>query len=179
MRAREPGELAVDKNLARSIWELTHVKRERNLNALKIITNRSTFYWPGHPDFPEVVRHISRSYLPTPSDHEDSDDIEAIEIGKEAREKRDAYTRELQERERFWHGLGMYGYDAINMFESLWPVKGMFSDWRTTWHSRPLIKKPGVPNVFTDAEYQQDRREKVRNRREKGRLDALEYELGI
>ena len=170
---------AVDENLARSIWDLMHAKRERELDVLKILTRGSTFYWPRHSDFPDVIRNISRSYLLTPNERDDSNEIEAIEIGKEAREERDTYTRELQERARFWDGIGEYGEDTISIFTSLWPIKDMFSDWRIAWCSRPLIQKPGVPNVRTNAEYQQHRRERMRKLKEKGRNDWLEYELGI
>lgn len=132
---------AVDEDLARSIWDVISTNKPgRPLKHLRIASGGGSAFGIMHPgDLSSRVDHMSRSFLLSRSDRDDSDHVEVIELGKRARGQRDERARHHEaEAMRRWG----YTSDAkiAHIFERLWPPKLGSRDWRDDWSSQPLQK---------------------------------------
>lgn len=135
---------AIDESLAREIWEIiSKDKPGRPLASLRIASSGGAiFAGPCLDTVSERIRHMSRSFLHTRSERDDSDHVEIVELGKEMRERNDQLRRdgELERLKRRGYSFLDKNLDGIT--QRLWPPKPGSLDWRDDWCSWPLEKVP-------------------------------------
>ncbi|EPE32280.1 hypothetical protein GLAREA_07413 [Glarea lozoyensis ATCC 20868] len=135
---------AVDETLAQSIWKtICQHKAGKQLKSLKLYTSGGGVFdcdegIPNDEDI--VISNLSRFWLIEKSVRDDMDTINVKELGREAREARDAMESEL-------YGIHYKGdrtgallppNSAVHIFRRIWPQKKGSMDWRQDWTSFPL-----------------------------------------
>jgi hypothetical protein len=129
---------AVDESLSRSIWDLVSTNKPGcPLASLRITSGGGGSFGNLYPGpIRNQISHMSRSFLHTRSESNDSDHVDVVEVSKPGREQADK-----RERERELEAGGKPSENVTRIFERLWPPKAGSLDWRDDWCSRPLEKR--------------------------------------
>lgn len=121
---------AVDETLARSIWDIiSKEKAGRQLDRLKLFTTGGGDYGGGgsSSSITDPIHHMSRSWLIERVVPEDRQGITVREIGKRARETRDARLRHV-----------LLDMEPGRIFSEIWLSKEGSESWQDDWSSFPL-----------------------------------------